>query len=687
MFGLARSAAVVLVLCAGSAAPAQPVGSPAQPPAAAAELPPQIRTVLERAQRAYGAASSYRDRAEITFELRGKDSAGDSVEQSTTRELEFHFQRPGRFSVQADELRILSDGTTVWAVMPEIAQYMQSAAPEDLAAAAANDLVLSLLLQHRPAMVLLSPQGTDLSRFFRAGTTFASSKPETRGGRIGTRISGVTDPAMPGMGDAPFSAWFDDRSGLLEEIRIDLTAIYADMIAQSGGEDMPGIPRTVTRAEIVYTFNEARVNDPAPASMFAFTPDAKMRRVESFEFGASDGAQMALIGQPAPAFEAQTLTGEQVSLESLRGKVVVLDFWATWCAPCIAVMPQMQRTAERFAGRNVVVIGVNQDRPGLEERVDALLRQQGVTFRQVADSAGELGRAYRVGAIPCTIIIDPRGVIQDIHNGGDADLESKLAERIETVLRGDRIHSDEALARFAAGADEHLFPADDPAGAGPAPAPVNAQMIAEGPRTTGVAGAAGSRSFDVDGDGRADYVAPDLSGGGLVVVSADGSTTRKVRLRGQRGFIGAFARATLGQEPGWIIAAGETAGRTMRTTVRFHLESGEPVWSFSVPAGAGAVAQVPFVDAADLDGDGRIEVVALAMVMPESADPNPTANKAWLYILDSSGGVLSARQVGNVATGAYIAAPQPGAASDSPRGIVVLADNAVKRFNFDNRKK
>ena len=106
----------------------------------------------------------------------------------------------------------------------------------------------------------------------------------------------------------------------------------------------------------------------------------------------------------------------------------------------------------------------------------------------------------------------------------------------------------------------------------------------------------------------------------------------------------------------------------------------------AVPAGAGSVAQVPFVEAADLDGDGRIEVVALAVVMPESADPNPAANKAWLYVLDGTGSVLSARQVGNVATGAYIAAPV-GAASGTPRTIVVMADNAVKRYTFDNRKR
>lgn len=692
MVGFARFAtfAASSLLILGATAPT--VFAQTQPAAAgAAAMPAAVRTVLERAQRTYAGASSYRDRAEVTFDLRGKDSAGEIVEQSTTNEIEFLFQRPGRFVVRTDELRLICDGTSLWAVMEHVGQYTQSAAPTDLSSAAA-DPVLSLVHQHRPALVLLSPppgaQQPGVERFFRPGTTFDGATVEPRNGRPGVRIRGITDPAMPGMGASPYSAWFSDQTGLLEEVRIDLTKTFGDMLVGAPGQDIPGTPRTVDKAELLYTFSDIKLNEPAAASVFEYKAPTSMRKVESFELGApGGGAQLALIGQEAPGFAGQTLGGEEISLEALRGKVVVIDFWATWCAPCVAVMPQLQRVAEKFAGRNVVLIGINQDRTGSEQKVRDFLSARNITFRQILDFEGELGSAYEVSAIPCTVIIDPKGVIQDIDLGGHQNLEESLSDRIETVLRGERIHSDEAMARFAQGADDRFIPDDD---TGPSPAPmtgpetINPQLIGEGDRTQGVSAAAGSRMIDANGDGRAEYVAPDYSSGGLVVLSPDGATIEKVRLRGApRGYIGYAAPAQLNGPRGWLIAAAEGFTEAPNAVVRYYDSEGELAWSFMIPTPAGIGAQIPFVEAADLDGDSRAEVVALAVLAPRDATANPAASKAWLFILDSAGNTLSARQVGSIATGAFITTPGSG----DLRTIIVMADNAVKRFIFDNRKR
>ncbi len=698
MSGLARAtafaAAGLLFVCGGAASASAQQPDPASgQPVASMPIPQEVRAVLERAKAAYRGAGSYRDRAEVTFDLRGKDSRGEAVEQSTTNEVEFIFQRPGRFVVRTDDVQVVSDGTTVWGIMEQIGQYTESAAPQDIGSVA-SDPVLSLLHQHRPALVLLSPataatgeQG--IERFFRAGTSFESASKEQRGGRPGVRVRGITDPAMPGMGASPFSAWFSDETGLLEEVRIDLTKTFGNMLVGAPGDEMPGTPRTVDKAELLYSFSGIRLDQPVAPSSFEFTPSSGMRKVSSFEMGAPGGAgQMGLIGQEAPGFAGQTLGGDEISLEGLRGKVVVLDFWATWCAPCVAVLPQVQQVATRFAGRNVVVIGINQDRAGNEEKVRDFLAARSLNFRQILDFEGELGGAYRVSAIPCTVIIDPKGVIQDIDLGGHQNLEESLSERIETVLRGETIHSAETLARFAQGADDRQIvdddtgPSDAPAATGPET--LNAQLITEGERTQGVSAAAGSRLMDVNGDGRAELVAPDYSSGGLIVLSPDGSTVEKVRLRGApRGFIGYAAPAAIAGPRGWLVATAEGYSEAPSAVVRYHDAQGDLAWSFTVPTPSGIAAQVPFVDAADLDGDSRAEVVLLAMMYPRGGASNPAANKAWLFILDSAGNTLAARQVGSIATGAFVTTP----GTNDLRTIVVMADNAVKRFTFDNRKR
>ena len=319
------------------------------------------------------------------------------------------------------------------------------------------------------------------------------------------------------------------------------------------------------------------------------------------------------------------------------------------------------------------------------------LATRNINFRQILDFEGELGGAYRVSAIPCSVIIDAKGVIQDIDLGGAQNLEQKLTDRIEVVLRGESIHSAEALARFAQGADDRQMPDDDTAPAPNPPAPVtagpetlNPGLLTEGERSQGVSAAAGGRMSDITGDGRAEFVAPDYSSGGLVVISPDGATVEKVRLRGApRGFIGYASAAQIAGPRGWLVATTEGYSEAPIAVVRYHDSEGDLTWSFTVPTPAGAAAQVPFVEAADLDGDSRIEVVVLAAIFPRDGATNPGAGKAWMFILDSAGHTISARQVGSIATGAFITTP----GTRELRTVVVMADNAVKRFTFDNRKR
>ena len=127
----------------------------------------------------------------------------------------------------------------------------------------------------------------------------------------------------------------------------------------------------------------------------------------------------------APAFTVTTMDGQRVSLDELRNKVVLIDFWATWCGPCREALPHMQHIAKEFAGQPLVVLSVSLDQD--EAKWKNFVAHNGMTWLQYRDGGfdGQLARTFNVEAIPHTFTIDSDGVLQDEHVG-DASIEGKL---------------------------------------------------------------------------------------------------------------------------------------------------------------------------------------------------------------------------------------------------------------------
>jgi peroxiredoxin len=115
-------------------------------------------------------------------------------------------------------------------------------------------------------------------------------------------------------------------------------------------------------------------------------------------------------GDQAPAFEARRLSGAPIALEDYRGKVLLLNVWATWCGPCQAEMPSMERLHRAVGDSNfrIVAVSVDQDGPDL---VDRFARDMGLTFDILHDRAGEIQRRYRTSGVPESWVIDRQGVI------------------------------------------------------------------------------------------------------------------------------------------------------------------------------------------------------------------------------------------------------------------------------------
>ncbi len=152
------------------------------------------------------------------------------------------------------------------------------------------------------------------------------------------------------------------------------------------------------------------------------------------------------VGSPAPHFSVVDADGERLSLSSLQGKIVVLDFWASWCAPCLYELPYVEAIANDYADRGVVVIGIDSDRS--EGAFRSAVSYFGLTYRQVFDGAdGKISSLYRVSGIPMTYLIDRDGIIRGKGLRGD-DLKQAVASSLASVGAADATLSQEAILSF-----------------------------------------------------------------------------------------------------------------------------------------------------------------------------------------------------------------------------------------------
>jgi peroxiredoxin len=141
-----------------------------------------------------------------------------------------------------------------------------------------------------------------------------------------------------------------------------------------------------------------------------------------------DGLQSVLVGKPAPEFELELLDGTKFRLSRERGNIVVLDFWASWCGPCLQTMPQVESVTREFSGTGVKLIAVNQQE--MPDRIRDVVERLDLKAAVALDSEGLIGERYGAITIPLTVIIDRDGNVARVFSGGGAT----FGERLRTAL-------------------------------------------------------------------------------------------------------------------------------------------------------------------------------------------------------------------------------------------------------------
>ena len=141
------------------------------------------------------------------------------------------------------------------------------------------------------------------------------------------------------------------------------------------------------------------------------------------------------VGRPAPAFSLQSLQGRTIRLSSLRGKVVFLDFWASWCVPCRAEFPVLQRLQERYAERGLRVIGISVDQEATNAR--GFVQRTGARFLVLHDRDRDVAERYAPSSMPTSFVIDREGVLRHVNRGFDASTDATKFDRQIRALLGD----------------------------------------------------------------------------------------------------------------------------------------------------------------------------------------------------------------------------------------------------------
>lgn len=405
-------------------------------PHAAAEEELDLDATIESVVQAYADIQTYSGQGvrRLVVETDSallKNMLGDQELRTTLA-----FQRPRMFRIEVEDAYVLSDADTMHSVIRSLGQRVMQDAPDSydtLEQDYPDNPLMTLVRQHTVGSILLRNKMTDVLFGYPIELQTATSTVVDESPAI--VLAGVAKSDGP-AGDSPVSFTLDPETYTLRSVAMDVTkAMRMELEREQPFGPAQDAPK-VDSAKIVFDFQNQTFNQPLPDDTFEYTPEEGIELVETFRFVTQQPAGVA-VGSQAPDIQAETLQGDTFKLEQLRGKVVLLDFWATWCGPCVKAMPALQELSDKYKDKGLVVLGVNRDEGGengVREKVKGFLEDNNLTFGHIMDPSAEIAMSYGVRGLPTTVIIDQKGVVRNIHTGYSPQLKAQLTKEIATLI-------------------------------------------------------------------------------------------------------------------------------------------------------------------------------------------------------------------------------------------------------------
>ena len=400
---------VPAVIRAGDPAPAT---QPASDAKSTLKIDAEAKTLIEQVDSAYAKLKA--------LDLSGSVSADLQVEGSEPEKhiIEFSssFSAPNRFRHEAKgDVLLGSTGLKLYAYQIEKNAYTLADAPKERVASSdlPHDLAELLGMQNPSLMLALSKSP---SRELLEDVKEAIRAPDVR-------VREVSCPALKLISnDGTVSTLaFDPDSHLLRLATTDLTAPLK--------KRRPDLSTAV----VATAYTSIRPDGPAKDELFAWSPPpgATDATAAASAHPLDAVAADALVGKPAPIFKLKTLDGKTVSLAQLKGHVIVLDFWATWCGPCRASLPHLDKLYKAEKDNGVEIFAIDQQ----ESEADVLqfVKQTGLSVPVLMDTEGRVGEQYGVEGIPQTVVIGKNGKVSKVFVGFGPELPDQLKKAVDAV--------------------------------------------------------------------------------------------------------------------------------------------------------------------------------------------------------------------------------------------------------------